>query len=381
MYENYYGFHERPFSIVPNPDYLYLSPIHQNALTYLEYGLMEDIGFILLTGDVGTGKTTLIRYVINQFCSDMDVAVIFNTNVSADQLVSLILRSYGLSSETNDKVNALDILYNYLIEKYSENRRVLIIIDEAQNLSHESMEEVRMLSNLQSDDHVLLQIMLVGQPELKAKLRHQSFTSFTQRIAVKFHLSPLTRKEAGCYIAFRLEKAGGKSDLFDTEAVDMIYRESGGIPRSINLICDSALVYGFGYDLGTIGGSVIEQVVQDRGGLEVEIGPAVEEPHPLTATHEKNEPELTDRLRVLEAGVRKLQMQIEWQMGELDRRAEGFQTNLVGKLNDLLLQERKKSDSLLVEYSKLRVKYRALLKQRLRDKKARQNLLTIAERR
>lgn len=381
MYENYYGFRERPFNIVPNPDYLYLSPIHQNALTYLEYGLMEDIGFILLTGDVGTGKTTLIRYVINQFCSDMDVAVIFNTNVSADQLVSLILRSYGLSSETNDKVNALDVLYNYLIEKYSENRRVLIIIDEAQNLSHESMEEVRMLSNLQSDDHVLLQIMLVGQPELKAKLRHQSFTSITQRIAVKFHLSPLTRKEVGRYIAFRLEKAGGKSDLFDTEAVDMIYRESGGIPRSINLICDSALVYGFGYDLRTIGGSVIEQVIQDRGGLEVEMGPAVEEPSPLTATHEKNEPELIDRLRVLEAGVRKLQMQIEWQMGELDRRAEGFQTNLVGKLNDLLLQERKRTDRLLVEYSQLRVKYRALLKQRLRDKKARQNLLTIAERR
>lgn len=381
MYENYYGFQERPFRIVPNPDYLYLSPVHQNALTYLEYGLMEDIGFILLTGDVGTGKTTLIRHAINQFCSDMDVAVIFNTNVSADQLVNLILRSYGLSSETNDKVNALDILYNYLIEKYSENRRVLIIIDEAQNLSHESMEEVRMLSNLQSDDHVLLQIMLVGQPELKAKLKHQSFTSITQRIAVKFHLSPLTRKEAGRYIAFRLEKAGGKSDLFDTEAVDMIYRESGGIPRSINLICDSALVYGFGYDIKTIGAPVIEQVIQDRGGLEVEIGPADEEPNPLTATHEKTEPEIIDRLRVLEAGVRKLQMQIEWQMGELDRRAEGFQTSLIGKLNDLLLQERKRNDTLLVEYSQLKVKYRALLKQRLRDKKARQNLLTIAERR
>ena len=381
MYENYYGFQERPFSIVPNPDYLYLSPIHQNALTYLEYGLMEDIGFILLTGGVGTGKTTLIRYVINQFCSDMDVAVIFNTNVSADQLISLILRSYGLSSETNDKVNALDILYNYLIEKYSENRRALIIIDEAQNLSHESMEEVRMLSNLQSDDHVLLQIMLVGQPELKAKLRHQSFISITQRIAVKFHLSPLTRKEVGRYIAFRLEKAGGKSDLFDTEAVDMICRESGGIPRSINLICDSALVYGFGYDLKTIGGSVIEQVIQDRGGLEVEMGPAVEEPHPLTATHEIGEPGLIDRLRILETGVRKLQVQTEWQMGEFDRRVEGLQANLIGKLNDLLLRERKRSDQLLVEYSKLRVKYRALLKQRLRDKKARQNLLTIAERR
>ncbi len=381
MYENYYGFQERPFSIVPNPDYLYLSPIHQNALTYLEYGLMEDIGFILLTGGVGTGKTTLIRYVINQFCSDMDVAVIFNTNVSADQLISLILRSYGLSSETNDKVNALDILYNYLIEKYSENRRALIIIDEAQNLSHESMEEVRMLSNLQSDDHVLLQIMLVGQPELKAKLRHQSFISITQRIAVKFHLSPLTRKEVGRYIAFRLEKAGGKSDLFDTDAVDMICRESGGIPRSINLICDSALVYGFGYDLRTIGGSVIEQVIQDRGGLEVEMGPAVKEPHPLTATHEISEPGLIDRLRILETGVRKLQVQTEWQMGEFDRRVEGLQANLIGKLNDLLLRERKRSDQLLVEYSKLRVKYRALLKQRLRDKKARQNLLTIAERR
>jgi len=381
MYETYYGFRERPFTIVPNPDYLYLSPVHQNALTYLEYGLMEDIGFILLTGDVGTGKTTLIRHVINQFCTNMDVAVIFNTNVSADQLVSLILQSFGLPSETNDKVHALDILYNFLIEKYAENRRALLIIDEAQNLSHDSMEEVRMLSNLQSDDHVLLQIMLVGQPELKAKLRHQSFTSITQRIAVKFHLPPLTRKEAGRYIAFRLEKAGGKPALFATEAVDMIYRESRGIPRSINLICDAALVYGFGYDFKTIGGTVLEQVIQDRGGLEVEIGPAVDEPYPLTATHEKNEPELIDRLKVLEAGVRKLQMQLEWQMDDLDRRAEGFQSNLISKLNDLLLQERKRTDRLLIEYSQLRVKYKALLKQRLRDKKARQNLLTIAERR
>jgi len=381
MYENYYGFRERPFTIVPNPDYLYLSPVHQNALTYLEYGLMEDIGFILLTGDVGTGKTTLIRHVITQFCGHMDVAVIFNTNVSADQLVSLILKSFGLSLETNDKVHALDILYNFLIEKYAENRRALIIIDEAQNLSHESMEEVRMLSNLQSDDHVLLQIMLVGQPELKTKLSDPSFTSFTQRVAVKFHLSPLTRKEAGRYIAFRLEKAGGKPGLFEPEAVDMIYRESRGIPRSINLICDAALVYGFGYEFKTIDGSVIEQVIKDRGGLEVEIGPGVEESHPLKTTQVKTEPEFVDRLSALEASVRKLQMQMEWQMGELDRRAEGFQTDLIGRLNDLLLQERKRTDRLLVEYSQLRVKYRALLKQRLRDKKARQNLLTIAERR
>lgn len=374
MYESFYGLREKPFRIVPNPEYLYLSPKHQNALTYLEYGLMEDTGFILLTGEVGTGKTTLIRHILNQFTSEIEVAVVFNTNVSSDQLLNLILQSYGLSSETKDKANAISILNKFLIEKYAENKRVLLIIDEAQNLPDEAMEEVRMLSNLQSDDQILLQIMLAGQPELKAKLKHPNLAPIAQRISVNYHLSALTRKETGRYIAFRLKKAGGKPGLFSAKAVDMVYRVSGGIPRSINLMCDAALVYGFGYELKVIGVTVVEQVIKDRGefttgepkkgrgGLDKELVVGGNAKFPLSDLDGESGQGILDRLQWLEAVVQKLHLQVEWQMEELERRAEGFKDELVGKLKELLIKERKRSDLLLGRYNRLREQYKVLEK-------------------
>ncbi|UCF94526.1 MAG: AAA family ATPase, partial [Desulfobacterales bacterium] len=245
MYQKFYGLRDKPFQIVPNPTYLYKSLHHENALTYLEYGLSENVGFILLTGEIGSGKTTLIQYILNKLGGDTVAAVIFNTNVSADQLLGLILTEFELAFKEGDKAGTLDTLNQFLIQKYAEKKQVLLIIDEAQNLSAEALEEVRMLSNLQSEDQALLQIMLVGQPELIAKLRKPSLMQFTQRIAVSYHLASLTREETGNYIAFRLEKAGGRADLFSPEAVDLIHRLAGGIPRSINLLCQAALVYGF----------------------------------------------------------------------------------------------------------------------------------------
>ena len=362
MYERYYGLKKKPFSIVPNPEFLYLSPKHQNALTYLEYGLMDGVGFILLTGEVGTGKTTLIRHILNQLDTDMVVAVIFNTNVNADQLIRLILRSYGLPSDFGDKPSGLNTLYEFLIENYANRKRNLLIIDESQNLSDEAMEEVRMLSNLQSDDQVLLQIMLVGQPELNQKLRRPKFAAITQRIGVKHHLTVLGREDSAKYIAFRLRKAGGKPQLFDTDAVDMIYRVSRGVPRSINLICDAALVYGFGYDLKTIGIPVIKQVMRDRGGLDIDLGLSREGSAVSGDTDPGGDREVIRRLEMLEAAVQALSSHFVRRMEELERRSNWFKDKLVARFREHLILERKRRKVLLGEYTSLRKKYKALEK-------------------
>jgi len=369
MYESFYGLSEKPFHIVPNPNYLYLSPKHQNALTHLEYGLMERVGFILLTGEIGTGKTTLVRYLLNQIESDMEVAVIFNTNVSSDQLLNLILGEFELTAEADDKIKTLDIFYQFLIEKYAEDKRVLLIIDEAQNLSHESLEEVRMLSNLQSDEQMLLQIMLVGQSELKEKLKNPSLAQFTQRIAVNYHLTALPEEDTGRYIAYRLEKAGGRPDIFTTDAVGLVHQASGGIPRSINLLCDSALTYGYADELETIDAQVVEQVIKDKGGFgfqgedeekedeEREIDQA-----PAAHTPEKNDKIINQRINKLEAEVHKLGKYLEKELKERKQHKSKQKDEHVEKLKKLLFRERKRSAVLLTKYSRIREKYIALYK-------------------
>jgi general secretion pathway protein A len=358
MYEKFYNLEEKPFQISPNPRYLYMSSNHDNALTYLEYGLMENVGFILLTGEVGTGKTTLVRHIMTQFESEKDIGVIFNTNISPDELLCLILHCFELKSNPSSKTKNIDTLYQFLIEEYARNRSVLLIIDEAQNLSDAALEEVRMLSNLQSDEQNLIQIMLVGQPELKVRLQGPGHNPFAQRIAVNFFLSALTDKETYSYIAYRLEKAGGKSDIFTQEAIDIIYRASEGIPRTINLICDAALVYGFGYEFETIDASVIQQVIRDKDSIGVNAGNEekmgsfsfYDEPGAIKAYE--------DRLKKLEDTV----VLMKGQMESLSEHVKLFQENLDGTLNDLLLKERKRNDQLLIAYSRLRVKYHYLMK-------------------
>ena len=354
MYENFYGLKEKPFQIVPNPSYLYMSPIHENALAYLEYGLMENVGFILLTGKIGTGKTTLARHIMDQFESEKEIAVIFNTNVTPEELIFLILRSYGLIPELVSKTNNLEIFYEFLINKYAENKQVLLIIDEAQNLSDEALEEIRMMSNLQSDDHNLIQIMLVGQPELRTKLQQPAHSPFAQRIAVNFFLAGLSQKETTSYIAYRLEKAGGSADIFNQEAIDMIYEVSGGIPRSINLLCDSALVYGFGYEYKTIDKMVVDQVIKDKGGMGIINNVEVDKTDP-------------DRFQKLEDMVVLLQRQVD-SISELLLNVQampgGDNGYKIDKLKKLLVQERKRSDKLLAAYSQLKLRYDDLLKTR-----------------
>jgi putative secretion ATPase (PEP-CTERM system associated) len=363
MYEKFYGLNEKPFSIVPNPAYLYRSEKHQDALTYLEYGLMEATGFILLTGEIGTGKTTLVRYILNKVDTDMNVAVIFNTNITSDQLIGLILDNFGINSK-KDKTANLDLLYRFLIEKFSDGGRVLIIIDEAQNLATDVLEEVRMLSNLQSDEQSLLQIMLVGQPELKARLKDPGLAQLAQRITVNYHLSTLTREETGEYIAYRLKKAGGSPDIFMPEAVDLIYTNSGGVPRIINLFCDTAMVYGFGYELKQINSKVIDRVIEDKGGIGFYVEPEKkkdkDEVGILPATKgEGSDGELLQRFRRFEVNLQDIRLKINM-LVKKQANQDDYHDEMVSTLQNLLDRERENSDKLIKEYAALDERFKRL---------------------
>jgi general secretion pathway protein A len=314
---------------------------------------------------VGTGKTTLVRHIMNQFESEKDIAVIFNTNVSADELICLILQSCDLEPASGSKTKNIETFYQFLIEKYAQNRPVLLIIDEAQNLSDGALEEVRMLSNLQSDDQSLIQIMLVGQPELKDRLLKPGHNAFSQRIAVNFFLSGLTDTETESYITYRLKKAGGNPNIFTPEAIEKIFYASRGIPRTINLLCDAALVYGFGYEFETIDTPVIEQVIKDKGGMGLSTGNEKKmspfsfyDEHGVAGVYE-------DRLQRLEDAVVLMKRQVDYvaaQMTKLEEKVNGFQENLDNTLKDLLVKERNRNNRLLAAYSELKVKYDNLMK-------------------
>jgi len=359
MYEKFFGFTTKPFQTIPNPEVFYPSPKHENALTYLEYGLMERTGFILLTGEIGSGKTTLIKYLLNKIESEIDVAVLFNTNVNSEQLIGMILNEFELVQKNGGKADALDVLYRYLIEKYAQNRRVLLIIDEAQNLSRVALEEVRMLSNLQSDDQMLIQIMLVGQPELRTKIRKPNLAQLNQRITVAYHIPALTREETAEYISFRLEKAGGKPDLFSNDAMDLIYATSGGIPRTINIICDTALVYAYADDLKAIHEPVIRQVVDDREGL----GLAYPSPEWADREHTQKNDAVSKRIEAIEGSIHRLQTQVEKRVVELEKSALDSKDELIRQYKDNFEREQAKNKRIVAEYTKLREKYTALLEQ------------------
>lgn len=268
MYNEFFGFHSTPFDIVPNPDYLYLSERHKIALDHLEYGIVSGASFILLTGEIGTGKTTLVREVLRRAIPlDTEVALIFQTNVSAEQLINMLLTEFELPTHPGDKPGALDEINQFLVSRYSQNRKVLIVVDEAQNLTPEALEELRMLSNLQSDERMLLQVILVGQPELKRKLLAPSLAQFAQRIAVNYHLTALTFEETMEYIAYRLEKVGGRPDIFTPEAMALVHESGGGVPRSTNLICASALLYAYADQKTTVTEEHVAQAVEDKSGL------------------------------------------------------------------------------------------------------------------
>ncbi|WP_235044863.1 XrtA/PEP-CTERM system-associated ATPase [Geobacter sulfurreducens] len=277
MYEAYFNLTTKPFELLPNPDFIFPSKSHKRALMYLDYGISERAGFILLTGDIGTGKTTLIRNMIQLKDERTIISRIFNTRVEPEQLLAMICHDFGIPAEGRGKVALLNELNDYLIEQFALGNRPVLIIDEAQNLSADLLEDIRLLSNLETSDTKLLQIVLVGQPELREVLALPQLLQLRQRISINCHISPLSREETEGYIFHRLDRAGNRNAVaFSSDALDIVYRYSRGIPRLVNIICDFILLSAFAEQTTEIPGEMVRDIIGDLdfenhywGGAEV----------------------------------------------------------------------------------------------------------------
>ncbi len=244
MYQSYFGLHEAPFSIAPAPRYLFMSQRHQEALAHLLYGMGGEGGIVLLTGEVGAGKTTVCRTLLEQIPEACDVAYVFNPKLTVEELLATICSEFGIAcpaGNTSIKV-FIDAINAYLLDAHARGRNTVLIIDEAQNLSAEVLEQMRLLTNLETNERKLLQIVLIGQPELADMLARPELRQLAQRIVARYHLAPLSKPEVGTYIRHRLEVAGTQRQLFPQSLMGLVYRLSGGIPRVINLLCDRALL-------------------------------------------------------------------------------------------------------------------------------------------
>jgi type II secretory pathway predicted ATPase ExeA len=264
MYEAFYGFKEKPFSMLPDPSFLFLSKKHRAALTLLEYGLMNQVGFCILSGEPGAGKTTILRALLNRVDDNVKVGLISNTHQSFGGLLDWILAAFDLHKANLSQVEMHQLFVDFLIDEFANNRRVLLIVDEAQNMDPDSLEELRMLSNVNTDKDQLLQVVLAGQPKLKENLRKPELMQFAQRIAVDYHLHTLNLNETCGYIQHRLVVAGAERDVFTPEACERIHCYSGGSPRLINLLCETALVYGFADEKELIDADLVEEMVHER---------------------------------------------------------------------------------------------------------------------
>lgn len=244
MYKDYFRFNEMPFSIAPDPRFLYLSAQHRDALAHLLYGVQGEGGFVLLTGEVGTGKTTLCRCLLDQIDAECDVAYILNPKMSAVEMLATVCEEFHIAVAPGAaSIKAyVDALNAHLLRVNAQSRRAVLIIDEAQNLAADVLEQLRLLTNLETSTRKLLQIILIGQPELQAMLRRSDLRQVAQRIVARYHLSHLARRETAAYVAHRLSVAGSLAPLFPRKVLAMVHRHSGGVPRLINLICDRALL-------------------------------------------------------------------------------------------------------------------------------------------
>lgn len=264
MYNKFYDFSESPFNLTPDPKFLFLSPTHREALASMIYGINERKGFIALIGEVGTGKTTLIYTLLNNLSEKVKKVLIYHTTTTFEQLLKTILHELDVTIEKEDKTSLLQKLNEHLIKKLSKEETLAIIIDEAQNLPIEVMEELRMLSNLETSKSKLFQIILVGQPELEEKLSSENLRQLKQRIGIRRHIKPLSPKECKEYINHRLKLVGSSSSkVFSSNAISLIVSYSRGIPRTINILCDNSFLIGYGLSQSKIKEKTIREVIED----------------------------------------------------------------------------------------------------------------------
>ncbi len=265
MYTRFFGLNEKPFSITPDPRYLYMSRRHADALAHLLYGISESGGFIQLTGEVGTGKTTLVRSMLERLPEQADVAVVLNPQLSTLEFLQTICEELGVTLPAEISTKALiDSLNWHLLEAHARGRRTVVIVDEAQNLSPDVLEQVRLLTNLETAKQKLLQIILIGQPELRELLDRNDMRQLAQRITGRYHLEPLSREETSGYIQHRIKVAGGQNEAFTHKAAQEIYRLSGGVPRLVNVIADRALLAAYTRETRVVNPALVR-----RAGAEV----------------------------------------------------------------------------------------------------------------
>jgi general secretion pathway protein A len=268
LYTEFFGLTEKPFAITPDPRYLYMSARHTDALAHLLYGISESGGFIQLTGEVGTGKTTLIRSVLEQLPAKADIALILTPQLTTLEFLETIIQELHCPPSAERTVKAeIDVLNTHLMQAHAEGRRVVLIVDEAQTLSPELLEQVRLLTNLETAKQKLLQIILIGQPELRAMLDRPEMRQVAQRITGRYHLEPLRRDETRAYVSHRLRVAGAQSDIFTRAAVQALYRHSRGIPRLINVIADRALLAAYTRDQRSVDAKLVAAAAAEVFGV------------------------------------------------------------------------------------------------------------------
>ena len=264
MYESFFGFTERPFALTPNTKYLYLSEHHESVIRMLLYGIEQRVGFMMLSGEVGSGKTTTVRALLNLIEDSVETSVILNPLLSTRDLVTNIARDFGISVASDSTQVQIDALNNYLLDINAKGKTAVVIIDEAQNLSFEAFEMSRMLSNLETESQKLLNIIFVGQPELVKIISHKRLRQLAQRIQVHAQLHSLSLAQTQAYIAHRLQSANpNETAHFDGYAVQQIYKKSKGIPRIINAICDMGLLAAFSKSSRTIDRKIIKQALKE----------------------------------------------------------------------------------------------------------------------
>ncbi len=264
MYDKFYGFTNRPFNMTPDSSFFFASAKHEEALNRLLVAISEKSGFAVVTGEIGSGKTTVCRTLLNRLDLSTKVALVLNTHLGKKEFLTTVLEDLGVEYKSRSKTHLIKALNNYLLEQAAKDTNVVLIIDEAQNLTSSVLEEVRMLSNLETESEKLIQILLIGQPELRRKLNSPKLEQFSQRIVFYYHLEPLDRFETASYIKHRLKKAGNENvDIFTEEAIDNIYGYSNGVPRLINLACHNALISGLVYDAKRINSIIAAESINE----------------------------------------------------------------------------------------------------------------------
>lgn len=264
VYTQHFGFSEPPFTLVPNPGFIFWSPAHRRAASILEYGILTRAPITMVTGEVGSGKTTLLRHLLKRIQDDIRLGLVSNAFGDRGDLLNWILQSFGIKSEPSEGyVERFGRFQDFVIEEYAAGRRIVLIFDEAQNLSREALEEIRMLTNINADEDVLLQLVLVGQPELRDIIMRPDMAQFAQRVAANFFLPAMNASNVAQYIAHRLSVVGGDPEIFTPGAAELIHQATGGIPRLINQLCDFALLYTFEEGQYQVEQRIVEEVLND----------------------------------------------------------------------------------------------------------------------